>query len=235
MTAFFEEQSNELEAVEAIFCNEITVIVAQKKKKVKLLLLICFVKQVHWPAGELQLTFTYPDKYPEEIPDIQITLDSDLCDESDEEELFSMLKNEANNNLGMVMILTLVSCATEWLNTRSEEIKERTKNEIERKIREQEEAEFKRFEGTRVTVETFLRWKKEFEHETTLLESKQITDVCNKRLTGKELFEKDHTLNESDLSFLNEEGDDLEIEAVTVDESLFQDLDDLDINELSDN
>jgi len=51
----------------------------------------------------------------------------------------------------------------------------------------------------------------------------------DKRLTGKQLFERDSTLNESDIKFLTESGG----STVKVDESLFQDLDldDLDLDD----
>ena len=47
----------------------------------------------------------------------------------------------------------------------------------------------------------------------------------NKRLTGKQLFEQDSTLNESDINFLTSDP------GVKVDESLFQDLEDLEIDD----
>ena len=49
----------------------------------------------------------------------------------------------------------------------------------------------------------------------------------NNKLTGKELFLRDNTLNESDLKFLLEAGD--TIENVKIDEALFQNLDDLEL------
>lgn len=48
-----------------------------------------------------------------------------------------------------------------------------------------------------------------------------------KKLTGRELFMQDVTLNESDLKFLLEAGE--PIENVKIDESLFQNLDDLEL------
>ncbi|KAJ8968596.1 hypothetical protein NQ317_004412 [Molorchus minor] len=90
---------------------------------------------------------------------------------------------------------------------------------------EEEEAEQNRFEGTRVTVETFLKWKQLFEDEMGITTKREIAEKEGKKLTGRELFMTDKTLNESDLKFLDE-GD-----AVKVDESLFQDLDDLDLDD----
>jgi len=62
----------------------------------------------------------------------------------------------------------------------------------------------RRFEGTRVTVESFLAWKARFDGE---LGSKKIQDREDKetrKLTGRELFLTDKTLNESDLKFLED-------------------------------
>lgn len=53
----------------------------------------------------------------------------------------------------------------------------------------------------------------------------KLTD--NKKLTGRELFMRDTTLNESDLKFLLAAGD--SVENVKIDESLFQNLDDLEL------
>lgn len=63
----------------------------------------------------------------------------------------------------------------------------------------------KKFEGTRVTVETFLAWKALFDKELQALRSdKEREEEKNKKFTGRELFQKDNTLNESDLNFLGD-------------------------------
>ena len=86
----------------------------------------------------------------------------------------------------------------------------------------------KKFEGTRVTIETFLAWKNKFDAEMAELKRQrgQQKDGQNTKLTGKELFMKDNTLDDSDVKFFEEEGD-----AVTVDESLFEDMEDLDLDD----
>lgn len=81
----------------------------------------------------------------------------------------------------------------------------------------------KRFEGTKVTVESFLKWKTAFDKEMNELK-KQNLDTTNKKTTGKQLFERDESLFTSDLQYMTEE-------QVEVDESLFQDLDDLDLDD----
>merc|ERR1739844_648665 len=83
----------------------------------------------------------------------------------------------------------------------------------------EEEEEKKRLEGTKVTVESFLAWKAQFDAERQ--SKKEIVDASAKRLTGKALFLKNVTLNDSDIQFLNEGTEN----TVDVDESLFDDLD----------
>lgn len=85
----------------------------------------------------------------------------------------------------------------------------------------------KRFEGTRVTVETFLTWRNKFEQEFGIaLKREKLSD--SKKLTGRELFMRDTTLNDSDLKFLLAAGD--SVENVKIDESLFQNMDDLEFD-----
>ena len=60
----------------------------------------------------------------------------------------------------------------------------------------------RRLEGTKVTVESFMAWKAKFDAER--LSNKEIVDVKEKRLTGKELFLQNISLNESDLQFITE-------------------------------
>lgn len=56
-----------------------------------------------------------------------------------------------------------------------------------------------------MTVETFLAWKAKFDKELLALRSeKEREEEKNKKFTGRELFQKDNTLNESDLNFLGD-------------------------------
>lgn len=122
-------------------------------------------------------------------------------------------------------IFSLVSAANEWLNNEWDSELKRREEEAERKILEAEEVEKNKFHGTPVTVENFLRWKAEFDAEITALKKPEREDK-DKKLTGRELFMVDKSMIESDLKFLEEGG-----EVVRVDESLFQDLEDLGLDD----
>jgi hypothetical protein len=62
----------------------------------------------------------------------------------------------------------------------------------------------KRFEGTRVTVESFLSWKEKFDEEMGYTKRRDLAEREGKKLTGKELFMTDKTLDQSDLQFLDD-------------------------------
>lgn len=75
------------------------------------------------------------------------------------------LFSQAEENVGLAMVFTIVSAVQERLSQLVEEAEEARVREEERKRHEEEEAERQRFEGTRVQVETFLAWKAAFDAE----------------------------------------------------------------------
>lgn len=124
----------------------------------------------------------------------------------------------------MAMVFTIASAIQEYLNGIQDEIKRREEEEkarIEKKLKEEEE---KKFHGTPVTVETFLAWKLRFEEEMN--EKNKMKERTGEKLkmTGKELFLSDKNIIEDEIL----EG---ETAGVTIDESLFEDLDDLDLED----
>ncbi|KTG45816.1 hypothetical protein cypCar_00002344 [Cyprinus carpio] len=225
MTDYGEEQRNELEAIESIYPDSFTVLSEEPTS---------FTITVTSDAGEneetveVTLKFTYVEKYPDEPPLWEIFSQENLED-SDTEDILTLLKQQAEENLGMVMIFTLVTAVQEKLNEIIDQIKNRREEEKLRKEREAEEAEKRAFQGTVVTIENFLSWKARFEQEMVELKKKRQKEEEQPgkgKLTGKQLFETDHNLDTSDIQFLEDVGN-----SVEVDESLFQDMDDLDLEE----
>lgn len=231
MTDYHEEQNHELEALESIYPDELKVI--ETKPYAVFELHIVSQKSEHDDEEEeeasVTVRFAYTEKYPDEVPVVEIT-ESDNLEDDQINELLNLLHTQAEENLGMAMVFTLVSAVQEELTCLIEQSKKRRKEEEERKKHEEEELERKKFEGTRVTIENFLAWKAKFEAEMSEL-NKQTNDneTAKSKLTGKELFLRDASMIESDVQFLQQEG-----ESVEVDESLFQDMDDLDLAEEDD-
>ncbi|KAJ8927911.1 hypothetical protein NQ314_019541 [Rhamnusium bicolor] len=221
---YIEEQKSEIEALESIYYGDFEILSSEPQYK----FLIPIKTEEYESESEnglsCDLVITYTSKYPEEAPIIEIQNPENFEDDY-ESNLLRYLDEQIVENLGMVMVFTIVSSAQEWLNVKWEETKKDKEERAARKLKEEEEAELKRFEGTRVTVETFMKWKRQFEDDMGITKKREIAEKEGKKLTGRELFMTDNTLNESDLKFLDE-GD-----AVKVDESLFQDLDDLDLDD----
>lgn len=225
MTDYAEEQRNELEAIESIYPDSFTVLSEDPTS---------FTITVMSDAGEngetveTTLKFTYVEKYPDEPPLWEIQSQENLEDQ-DMEEVLTLLQQQAEENLGMVMIFTLVTAVQEKLNEIVDAIKTRQEEEKRRKEKEAEEAEKKAFQGTVVTIENFLAWKATFEQEMSEIRKKRQKEeeqAGKNKLTGKQLFERDHNLDTSDIQFLEDAGNNVE-----VDESLFQDMEDLDLDE----
>jgi len=226
MTDYAEEQRNELEAIESIYEDSFTVVSEQPTS-----FTITVTSDLTGEDDEMveaTLKFTYVEKYPDEPPLWEIDSQENLED-SDVEDILTFLQQQAEENLGMVMIFTLVSAVQEKLNEIVDQKKNRREEEAKRKEREAEEAEKVLFQGTVVTIENFLAWKATFEHEMFELKRKKQKEEEQSgkiKLTGKQLFETDHNLDTSDIQFLEDTGNNVE-----VDESLFQDIDDLDLDD----
>jgi len=228
MTDYKEEQRNEIEALESIYPSEFSILEEEPCYSFSIQVKTDDFQEDSEEGAMCYLTFTYVPTYPDDVPVIEVNMYENL-DDSDAEQLQADLAQLASENLGMVMVFTLVSAAQDWLAKHVEDMKRKEEEDRERKIREAEEAERKRFEGTRVTVESFISWKAAFDAEMLALKKQQMMKEeasGPKKLTGRELFEKDTSLIQSDMKFL-QDGE----EEVKVDESLFEELDDLQIDD----
>lgn len=177
----------------------------------------------------VKLEFEFPPKYPDEKPSITITESKNL-DEDLLTELTDMLSKKAEESLGTVMTFMIVSDLVEWLSALSERDLVERELELEKRKQELEAEQAKKFDGTPVTEETFLEWKKRFDaemscHKLDPSKNKDLVGATSvKRLTGRAMFESDKTLAESDLNFV-EDLDQNQMDA------FLQEVDDLDLDE----
>lgn len=216
-----EEQTNEIIVLNSIYGDEMTILSEEPYE---------FEIDVKYSDYEdrtenppfLVIYCKYTEKYPDEVPIIAIDKKENLP-ESEVNQLKEYLINLAEKNIGTVMIYTLITAAQDWINDFEDNAKKQVALEKEKKAKIEADNERKKFEGTQVTKETFLKWKLNFDAERNISKTQEITEK-SKKLTGRELFMKDISLNESDLKFLEEDG-----EMVKVNESLFQNIENLDI------
>ncbi|EEC07453.1 rwd domain-containing protein, putative [Ixodes scapularis] len=228
MTDFQDEQKNEIEALESIYPSELQILATSPYHSFTI-----HIKgnTTDRPEDEARNINCHIQKFKEtdgnswflyQLIEEALTLSAinkqQLC-----------LAFQVEENLGMAMIFTLVSAASEWLDQHGDDVKLRQEEAKQKQKEKDEEAERVKFEGTRVTVECFLAWKDKFDAEIAEMRSREKVDTNIRKLTGRELFEKDKNLIDSDLQFMQEGEED-----VKVDESLFQELEDLDLDELGD-
>jgi len=234
-----EEQQQELEALESIYFEEFEKINDEPPSfRIKI-----DAEDPYEIYGDDEphdtikcyLYIEYPSTYPEVKPVMEIQ-DYEGLDESDISSLLEELDQAAEENLGMGMVFTLSSQLKETLDNLAVERKEQKEREEEERRKREEEEERKKHEGTKVTVESFLAWKAKFEQEQKELEEENQLKQKKKNefkkvknvLTGRQLFEQDTTLLDSDKAFA-EEGD------VEVDLALFEDeMENLDISDEED-
>merc|ERR1712047_34511 len=149
------------------------------------------------------LKITYPDGYPNELAEIEFDEeDYENFEDEDLSDLKKTLHETMDENRGDVMTFLVISAAIEWLelnHTQKEELKE------QRLRAEKDAAEAiltKKLVGTKVTVENFMAWKMEFDAKR--LEGKIRKNKDGKeKLSGRELFTQNATLNESDIQFIS--------------------------------
>ena len=107
-----------------------------------------------------------------------------------------------------------------------DEIERRKEEEYQRKKQEEEIAAQKIFVGTRVDIETFLKWKEKFDAELEALKTKEEREkeaALKGKMTGKHLFLSKKAFDDDDITLAT-------ANQVQVDESLFDDFE-LDIED----
>jgi len=130
----------------------------------------------------------------------------------------------------MSMVFSMVSTAKDALTETLQTNKiNREHEERERAHREFEEEE-RRKQGTKVTPESFMQWKTAFDAEVA--EKERIEKGAKKedpkmlRPTGRQLFERDHSLARSDATFMEEGDVDVDITQFEREENIAQEEDD---------
>jgi hypothetical protein len=228
-----QEQDTELEALGYIYPDEIEI-----DGKTTSIRVDVDDDRVHFAlqSQELQsfkLVFTLPDTYPD-IPPIL-----DIVDPVGIEHIVGLLIQDCNSraleSLGMAMMYELVAFSKERAAELICEYVEKEEQEVHRLTQRErlelqlQEEELARNRGTPVTKQSFEKWREDFLVEsiqasisgtlTQAMETAIAVSLLGKpkpggKLTGRQLFDKDLSLVQSDMQF--EDGD------VQVDFSLFE-------------
>ncbi|KAJ9627981.1 Protein gir2 [Taxawa tesnikishii (nom. ined.)] len=202
-----EEQKEEREVLDSIFPEEITD-VSETEYRVAIQLEVTNDEgDDDPPAPTILLQVAYPEAYPDEAPRLDLSYPPNapkykhLDIQEDKTRLLDGLSDTIEENLGMAMIFTLVTTLKDEAELLISERQKAIQALRDFEAAQAEAEENRKFEGTKVTRETFLEWssrfKKEMEEEKLRRqaeieaeEKKKKGAKEEKKLTGKELWER---------------------------------------------
>ncbi|KAK8089497.1 RWD domain-containing protein [Apiospora hydei] len=200
-----EEQVEEREVLDSIFPEEITDI-NETEYRVSVLLDLPPDEEDPNDPPTVVLHVRYPDAYPDEAPMLDLSPEQNAAPHplfsvaNDKETLLSGLEDTIQENLGMAMVFTLVTALKENAEQLILDRRAAKAREHEEVLLAAEREENKKFHGTPVTRETFIKWREGFmqemederirQEEERLAELKKARVKEEKKLTGKQLWER---------------------------------------------
>lgn len=167
----------------------------------------------------LAINFTLPPLYPTAIPTFEFTSEYLLDEEI--KSLSEKLRLQCIDSLGIQMIYNVVQWLKEEIEITIQQRKERLQLETEIRAEKREEEERIRYQGTRVTPDSFKQWQKSFidrakiayksnKHMCEAYESAlavELLQVSSTKLTGKQMFETGNLIVEVSDELLGEDID----------------------------
>ncbi|KAK1781351.1 RWD domain-containing protein [Copromyces sp. CBS 386.78] len=198
-----EEQIEEREVLDSIFPDEIQDI-SDTEYRISIALDIPDDKAEEPPS--MVLTVRYPEDYPDKPPSLELAPAPNAPPHEfiniaeDRFQLLEGVQETIEENLGMAMIFTVVSTLKDAAEQLAVERRDAAIKAQEEAAQAAEREENKKFQGTPVNRETFLKWRDNFMQE---LEDQRIKEEEEKaaemkkarikepvKLTGKQLWER---------------------------------------------
>lgn len=202
-----EEQTEEREVLDSIFPDEIQDI-SKDEYRVSITLDVKKQDEDDTPDPIIILNVRYPEAYPEEAPHLDITQAPNapkfefLDIQMDKARLLEALQPTIEENLGMAMVFTLVSTLKDSAELLISERQQAVQALKDVEAQKAEEEENRKFEGEKVTRESFLAWRERFSREMTEAAAKKQAEQEaeekkkrggrpeEKKLTGRQLWEQ---------------------------------------------
>jgi len=124
-----EDQINEIEALDSIYCGEMEILSTEPYHRFKVPISTEEFNSSEENGLSCHLVFTYTEKYTDTAPITEIE-DAINFEKSYSARLIDHINETIAENLGIEMIFSLVSSAQEWLNVRWDEHKKRGRKSI---------------------------------------------------------------------------------------------------------
>jgi len=138
-----EDQINEIEALDSIYCGEMEILSTEPYHRFKVPISTEEFNSSEENGLSCHLVFTYTEKYPDTAPITEIE-DAINFEKSYSARLIDHINETIAENLGIEMIFSLVSSAQEWLNVLWDEHKKEEENRLLMKKIAEEEVERKK-------------------------------------------------------------------------------------------
>jgi hypothetical protein len=202
-----EEQKEEREVLDSIFPDEIQDI-SDTEYRVSISLEVKNESEEEPEPPTIILNVRYPEAYPDEAPILDITQPPNAAKhehldiQEDKARLLDALQETIEENMGMAMVFSLVSTlkdAAELLIAERQQAVQALKDVEAQKA---EEEENRKFEGEKVTRESFLAWRERFREEMAEENARKAAELEaeekkkrggkleEKKLTGKQLWQQ---------------------------------------------
>ncbi|KAK0364100.1 Protein gir2 [Friedmanniomyces endolithicus] len=195
-----EEQKEEREVLDSIFPDEIQDVSASEYR-VSIALDVNKSDEDETPDPVILLNIRYPEAYPDEAPRLDITQPPNaprydhLDIQNDKARLLEALGPTIEESMGMAMVFALVSA----LKDAAELLAIQAVKDVESAKAEEEEN--RKFEGEKVTRESFLAWREGFQREMADEAARRVAEVEaeekkkrgareERKLTGKQLWQR---------------------------------------------
>ncbi|KAB5580788.1 ubiquitin-conjugating enzyme/RWD-like protein [Coniochaeta sp. 2T2.1] len=208
-----EEQVEEREVLESIFPDEIQWI---SDTEFRITITLDLPPDTDVPDDEekegeapvIILSVRYPEDYPDKPPVLELQPTPNAPPHrffsvaADKDAILAALEATVDENLGMAMVFALVSTVKECAEQLIIERREAVAKEREEAKLAAEREENKKFHGTPVTRETFIKWRegflREMEEEKRQKEEEERLEALKKtrgakepvKLTGKQLWQR---------------------------------------------
>ena len=226
LASYRQEQEGEIETLKCIYSSDEFTIFDETSFEIKLTSELEEVDE-YSNAGRygLVIKFTYEPTYPVVPPLFELR-----AAYSTPEEVVNSISAEMGSLIGSYAGQVMVYDVCSEIQQKLSDALGRVTDLSDGFVSDKEETPAEIY-GTMVTEETFKEWSTKFRAEMTDLNSKKKLEIESGKLTGRQLFEKDEKLFLSDIQFLDETDTEELDEPIEIDESLFQDLEGLDLND----
>lgn len=173
----------------------------------------------------VNLKIKYTEKYPDELPKIEIEPVEGELSEPELTSAIEKLTEVGHESIGMAMIFTL-SLALQQELSRILSARAAEKVRLEREeIKKMEETEATRKKGTPITKETFAAWRAKFHEQIQLKKLKEDEERFKHltpkereerkksmhKLTGRQLFESNQALAAPDSSLIEADAEEMDL------------------------